>query len=62
MATLLTHLDPDTHAIAREIAALPETIRGFGPVKERNLETAKAREAELLAAYRRPPPKATAAE
>jgi indolepyruvate ferredoxin oxidoreductase len=59
---LLPGLDRDNHAIACEIAALPETIRGFGPVKERNLETAKAREVDLLDAYRRPAPKATAAE
>jgi indolepyruvate ferredoxin oxidoreductase len=42
--------------------ALPETVRGFGPVKERNREKAKAREADLLEADRRPAPKATAAE
>jgi len=59
---LLADLDRDNHAIARDIAALPETIRGFGHVKERNLQQAKAREADLLEAYRRPAPKATAAE
>jgi indolepyruvate ferredoxin oxidoreductase len=62
LATVLTGLDRDNHAIAREIAALPETIRGFGHVKEQNLEQAKAHEADLLDAYRRPAPTATAAE
>jgi indolepyruvate ferredoxin oxidoreductase len=62
VATVLADLNRDNHPIAREIAALPETIRGFGPVKEQNLEQAKAREADLLDAYRRPAPKATAAE
>jgi indolepyruvate ferredoxin oxidoreductase len=62
LETLLAGLDRDNHAIASEIAAIPETIRGFGHVKERNLEKAKARGADLLEAYRRPAPKATAAE
>ena len=60
--TLLAGLDRQNHAIACENAALLETIRGFGPAKERNLEQAKAPEADLLDAYRRPAPKATAAE
>jgi indolepyruvate ferredoxin oxidoreductase len=59
---LLADLDRENHTIACEIAALPEAIRGFGHVKEQNLEKAKALEADLLAAYRRPAPKATAAE
>ncbi len=59
---LLANLNRDSHPIARDIAALPETIRGFGHVKERNLEKAKAREIDLLDAYRRPAPKASAAE
>jgi indolepyruvate ferredoxin oxidoreductase len=62
LGTLLAGLNRGNHAIAREIAALPETIRGFGHVKEQNLEQAKAREADLLDAYRRPAPTATAAE
>jgi indolepyruvate ferredoxin oxidoreductase len=62
LETLLAGLNRGNHAIAREIAALPETIRGFGHVKEQNLEQAKAREADLLDAYRRPAPTATAAE
>jgi indolepyruvate ferredoxin oxidoreductase len=62
LQTLLAGLDRDNHAIACDIAALPETIRGFGHVKEKNLEQSKAREADLLEAYRRPAPKATAAE
>ncbi len=44
------------------LAALPETIRGYGHVKERNVEQAKAREAELLDALRDPAPTKTAAE
>ena len=58
---LLGGLGPDTHGPAVEIAALPETMRGFGHVKERNVAAAKAREAELLEAFRNPAPNATAA-
>jgi indolepyruvate ferredoxin oxidoreductase len=39
---------------AVELAALPQQIRGFGHVKARNAEAAKAREAELLAQFRTP--------
>jgi indolepyruvate ferredoxin oxidoreductase len=49
---LVSSLTPDNHALAVEIAALPEHIRGFGHVKERHLEEVSAREAELRAAYR----------
>jgi indolepyruvate ferredoxin oxidoreductase len=55
-------LTPENHALAVEIAALPERIRGFGHVKEGNLAQAKSREAALLAAFRTPLPEATAAE
>ncbi|MFO1049937.1 MAG: indolepyruvate ferredoxin oxidoreductase family protein [Geminicoccaceae bacterium] len=49
---LLAALTPDNHATAVELAAIPDRIRGFGPVKERFLRHAKSREAELLAAFR----------
>ena len=55
-------LGPDNHALAVEIASMPERIRGFGHVKARHLDTARAREAELLAAFRQPAPRADAAE
>ena len=59
---LLGALDQDNHALALQIAALPETMRGFGHVKEKNVKAAKEREASLLAAYRNPAHQATAAE
>ena len=37
-------------AIALELAELPQSMRGFGHVKEANVANAKARETELLAA------------
>ncbi|HEY2184996.1 MAG TPA: indolepyruvate ferredoxin oxidoreductase family protein [Xanthobacteraceae bacterium] len=45
-------LDRDNHPLAVEIARLPEQMRGFGHIKARNVEKAKAREAELLAVLR----------
>ena len=60
--TLLATLDQDNHALALQIAALPETMRGFGHVKDKNVKTAKEREASLLQAYRQPAVRATAAE
>ena len=54
-------LSPANHALVVEIASLPEQIRGFGHVKKRNIEKAKAREAELLALLRRKHAAASAA-
>ncbi|WP_114394797.1 indolepyruvate ferredoxin oxidoreductase family protein [Oleisolibacter albus] len=61
---LLSGLTPANYALAVEIATIPDAIRGFGHVKEANLAKAKAREADLLSAWRRPPapPVAQAAE
>ncbi len=38
------------HGIAVELATLPESIRGFGPVKKASAETADTRRDELLTA------------
>ncbi len=59
---LIRDLSFDNHGLAVEIASLPERIRGYGHVKEANVQTTKAREAELLAAFRSPTPTAQAAE
>ncbi len=56
-------LSPENHATAVELAALPLEIRGFGHIKEANLQRAKAKEADLLARFRSPSaPHALAAE
>ncbi len=60
--TLVATLDQNNHALAVQIAALPETMRGFGHVKEKNVKAAKEREASLLATYRDPVQQAAAAE
>jgi indolepyruvate ferredoxin oxidoreductase len=47
-------LTEDRLAVAMELANLPDDIRGFGHVKERNLKAAQARRATLLENYRNP--------
>jgi len=47
-------LTPANHALAVEIASLPEQIRGYGHVKERNLAAARVRWADLLSQWRHP--------
>jgi indolepyruvate ferredoxin oxidoreductase len=60
---LLQRLERANHALAVELAQIPEHIRGFGHVKDDHIAKAKAREAALLAQLRNPPPVlATAAE
>jgi indolepyruvate ferredoxin oxidoreductase len=48
---LLPKLSADNLAQAVAIASIPEDIRGFGHVKERNLKAAKEKEAALVAAF-----------
>jgi indolepyruvate ferredoxin oxidoreductase len=59
---LLAGLGHDNHALAVELAAIPEQIRGYGHVKAAHLADAKAREAQLLEAWRNPETARTAAE
>jgi indolepyruvate ferredoxin oxidoreductase len=54
LAELERGLTPANHALAAAIAAIPEKIRGFGYVKERNVKAAKAEEARLLERWRKP--------
>ena len=49
---VLPKLSTDNHALAVGLAAIPEKIRGFGPVKARHLAAAKADEAALLEQFR----------
>jgi indolepyruvate ferredoxin oxidoreductase len=49
---LIARLSPDNHHLAVGLAAIPEKIRGFGPVKMRHLVAAKADEAALLDQFR----------
>jgi indolepyruvate ferredoxin oxidoreductase len=45
---IFERLSPDAHATAVALASIPEKIRGYGHVKMRHLELAKAEEAVLL--------------
>jgi indolepyruvate ferredoxin oxidoreductase len=51
---LLADLGPHNHAVAVELAALPDHIRGFGHVKERSIASATQRQAELMTRFRAP--------
>ncbi len=59
---LLAGLGPENHGLAVTLAALPEEIRGFGPVKAEAITAVKAREAELLARFRDPASRSSAAD
>jgi indolepyruvate ferredoxin oxidoreductase len=53
---ILAGLTPASHALAVGLATIPQKIRGFGHIKERNLKAAKAEEEQLLAQFRAPSP------
>lgn len=54
IAELMGALSAANYRTAIEIASLPMDIKGFGHIKDRNLETVRAREQKLLAAFRNP--------
>ncbi len=53
---LLATLDADNHALAVEIARIPEQIKGFGHVKERTLKVARGQWQGSMARWRAPQP------
>lgn len=57
---LLAGLTRDNHALALEVASLPETIRGYGHIKAKSVEAARRKRDELLARYRAAPVRAAA--
>ena len=57
---LLADLTRDNHALAVEIASLPETIRGYGHIKAKSIGDARRKSGELLARYRAGPVRAAA--
>jgi indolepyruvate ferredoxin oxidoreductase len=59
VAALLPQLRADNHALACQIADLPDQIRGFGPVKQRSADAARERQLQLIKAW--PQADATAA-
>jgi indolepyruvate ferredoxin oxidoreductase len=56
VAHVLTVLSPLTLDTGVEILSLPDRIRGFGPVKEKSIEDAKVRYAQLANDLANPPP------
>ena len=58
--TLLQGLTRDNHALAVEIAILPETIRGYGHIKAQSADAARRKQAELLPRYNAAPVRAAA--
>jgi indolepyruvate ferredoxin oxidoreductase len=64
VATVLSLLSPANAEIALELLSLPDRIRGFGPVKEKAVQEAKARYTQLAADLANPPsaPRQLAAE
>ena len=62
MNAILAGLNDGNMALAEELIALPQSIRGFGPVKEESVTRAKARRAELLALFHGETPIVQAAE
>ncbi|MEH2560404.1 indolepyruvate ferredoxin oxidoreductase family protein [Bradyrhizobium sp. AZCC 2289] len=56
VTTVLGLLSPLTLDTAIEILSLPDRIRGYGPVKEKAVQDAKARYAQLAADLVNPPP------
>ncbi|MDP2697127.1 indolepyruvate ferredoxin oxidoreductase family protein [Thalassospira sp.] len=55
-------LTPDNARIAAALLALPEHIRGYGHIKEANIDKVKQREAELRDQFHNPPEHLQAAE
>jgi indolepyruvate ferredoxin oxidoreductase len=53
---LARELTPQNHALAVEIASIPDEIRGYGHVKDKSVEAAERRLAGLLARWNAPAP------
>jgi indolepyruvate ferredoxin oxidoreductase len=49
IASILAGLNAETYDLAVEVAHLPESVRGFGPIKQEAAEAARRRREELLA-------------
>ncbi len=62
VAELLAGLSHANHAVAVELAALPDRIRGFGHVKAASIERATQERTRLLAEFRHPAKTSQAAE
>jgi indolepyruvate ferredoxin oxidoreductase len=59
---LMAGLSAANHALAVELASIPDDIRGYGHVKDAHLAKARTKQAGLLARWRAPPALQQAAE
>jgi len=48
---LIARLSPKNYSLAVEVLRLPDSIRGFGHIKERSVQDARERKSRLLAAF-----------
>ncbi|MCX7167355.1 MAG: indolepyruvate ferredoxin oxidoreductase family protein [Rhodocyclales bacterium] len=62
LAHILDQLDSGSMETAVALASIPEIIRGYGPVKQRSIVQARAKQKELMAAFDRPPGVTTKAD
>lgn len=62
MERLADTLTPETHAVAVDLALVPEQIRGYGHVKEAHVERAEAKVKALEEQLRNPEAARKAAE
>lgn len=56
LEVLASGLKPENHALAVEIASIPDDIRGYGHVKEKSVEAAEKQLAALMAKWNTPSP------
>ncbi|MDP1611024.1 MAG: indolepyruvate ferredoxin oxidoreductase family protein [Sulfuritalea sp.] len=59
IAHILDKLSSERLAAAVALASIPETIRGYGPIKERAVAQARARQTELMAEFEKSSPETT---
>lgn len=52
MDTLCNEVNEDSYRLAVELARIPESVRGFGHIKSKNLAQARVREENLLKKFR----------
>jgi indolepyruvate ferredoxin oxidoreductase len=51
---LSANLNAQNHALAVQLASIPEDIRGFGHVKERHIKAAIVKQRKMLESFRAP--------
>ena len=49
MSVILSQLNTNNHSLAVDVARIPEQIKGYGHVKERNLKAARLQWSALMA-------------